>query len=84
MPDAVSRANPNTGNQIEKCFTYHRPPAEELGNFKRLRSQARELAHLINELVPDGREKATALTRLEEAIMHANAGIARQYPASDN
>lgn len=29
------------------------------------------------ELVPDGREKATAITKLEEFMMWANAGIAR-------
>lgn len=37
--------------------------------------------HFVLYKVPDGRERATALTRLEEAVMHANAGIARQYPA---
>lgn len=46
-----------------------------------IREKAKELALLIADTVPAGREQSTALTRLEEAVMHANAGIARQYPA---
>lgn len=67
--------------RIANDFTYHRPPAEVAAHFVSLREKAKELAHLINELVPPGREQSSALTRLEEAIFHANAGIARQYPA---
>lgn len=39
------------------------------------------VARNLDVWVPDGREKATALTKLEEAMMWANAGIARQGPA---
>lgn len=67
--------------RIENDFTYHKPPAEISNNFVVLREKAKELAKLFDALVPCGREQATALTRLEEAVMHANAGIARQYPA---
>lgn len=67
--------------RIQNDFTYHRPPAEKAQDFVTLRNKAKELAVLFTDLVPGGREQATALTRLEEAVMHANAGIARQYPA---
>lgn len=67
--------------RIKNDFTYHRPPAEMAVHFVTLREKAKELALLISALVPSGREQSTALTRLEEAVMHANAGIARQYPA---
>jgi hypothetical protein len=33
-------------------------------------------ALLINAHVPDGREKSTAVTKLEEAVMWANKGLA--------
>jgi hypothetical protein len=33
---------------------------------------------MLNELVPDSREKSLAITHLEEAVMWANAGIARE------
>lgn len=66
--------------RINNDFTYHKPPTEVAQNFVTLREKAKELAHLFDQLVPAGREQSTALTRLEEAVMHANAGIARQYP----
>lgn len=64
--------------RIENDFSYHRPTEEMLPKFALLRGRGKELAHLIRELVPDGRERCIALTRLEEVIMHANAGIARR------
>ncbi len=66
--------------RVHNDFTYHRPPAELQETFFQLREKAKELALLIVEKVPSGREQSSALTRLEEAVMHANAGIARQYP----
>lgn len=66
--------------RIKNDFTYHRPPAGKGQDFVTLREKAKELALLFESLVPRGREQSSALTRLEEAVMHANAGIARQYP----
>jgi hypothetical protein len=66
--------------RIENNFTYHRPPAEKLEVFKMIRETAKELAHRIVDTTPEGREQSTALTKLEECVMHANASIARQYP----
>jgi len=77
----ASHRNEQITKRIDKDFTYHRPPMERVQDFTSLREKAKELAHLINELVPDGREKSTALTLLEQSNMQANAGIARQYPA---
>jgi hypothetical protein len=73
--------NNQLASRIDNDFTYHRPPPDAQGHFVALREKAKELAHLINAVVPTGREQSTALTRLEEAIFHTNAGIARQYPA---
>jgi hypothetical protein len=67
--------------RIHNDFTYHTPPKGVTKDFVTLREKAKELALLIVELSPPGREQSSALTRLEETIMHANAGIARQYPA---
>lgn len=67
-------------SRVDNDFTYHCPPADVAIKFPILREKAKELAYLILEHVPPGREQASALTRLEECIMHANAGIARQYP----
>ncbi len=63
--------------RIESDFTYHAPKPGQPEKYEALRAKAKELAHLINAECPDGREKSTAMTRLEEAVMWANAGIAR-------
>ena len=63
--------------QIEKNFTYHAPKDGQPEKYKLLREKAKELAYLISENVPTSREQSLAYTRLEEAVMWANAGIAR-------
>lgn len=57
----------------------HHPPKDSItiDRHHKVRVAALALAVAIDELVPDGREKATALTKTEEAMMWANAGIAR-------
>lgn len=63
--------------QIEKAFTYHRPTEGQPEKYGQLRDTAKAFAYLIDELVPAGREKSLAMTKLEETVMWANAGIAR-------
>ena len=62
-------------NTIDSNFTYHAPTPEMQSKFPIIRSAARDLAHIINELVPEGREKSLAMTKLQEVVMWANAGI---------
>lgn len=63
--------------RIERDFTYHAPTPEMATAFVDIRVLTKKLAHTLVDLVPTGRELSTALTKLEEAVMHANAGIAR-------
>ena len=63
--------------QIENNFVYHAPKDGQTEKYQQLRSEAKALAHLINDLCPDSREKSLAITKLEDAIMWANASIAR-------
>jgi hypothetical protein len=63
--------------QIEKAFTYHPPKEGQPERYEAIRSEAKLLAALIDDLVPNSREKSLALTKLEECVMWANAGIAR-------
>jgi hypothetical protein len=63
--------------RIENTFTYHAPKGDQTCRYAGLRNTAKELAFLIEAYVPNSREKSLALTKLEECIMHANAGIAR-------
>lgn len=64
-------------NQIENTFTYHPVKEGQLEKYSDIRKKAKELAYLIQALCPDSREKSLASTKLEEAVMWANASIAR-------
>lgn len=63
---------------IAKRFTYHPPKPGQPERYQELREEAKELALTICASVPPGRERALALTKLEECVMVANAGIARE------
>jgi len=65
-------------DEIQKRFTYHTPDNEQRLKYDELRSGGKGLAFLIVELTPESREQSLALTHLEEAIMQANAAIARR------
>jgi len=62
---------------IEHNFKYHAPKPGQPEIYQEIRQMAKELAYLIELRVPEGREKALAFTKLEEAVMWSNAGIAR-------
>jgi len=63
--------------QIEKAFTYHAPKAGQVPRYEDIRATAKELAVTIDDYCPDSLEKSLALTKLDEAVMWANAAIAR-------
>jgi hypothetical protein len=59
-------------------FTYHAPKEGQPEKYTALRDKAKELAVMINEMCPESREKALAFTHVEDAVMWANASIARR------
>lgn len=64
--------------ELEKRFTYHAPKGIQPEQYATIRSAALSFARLLDTLVPDSRELSLAITKVEEAVMHANAGIARR------
>lgn len=64
-------------NDLEKRFTYHPPKEGQPEKYVGIRGKAMDFAYTIDALCPDSREKSLALTKLEEAVMWANASIAR-------
>ena len=64
-------------SQIENNFKYHAPKEGQPQLYTDIRDKAKEFAIMIEEKVPNSREKSLAMTKLEEAVMWANAGIAR-------
>ena len=63
---------------LNNRFTYHPPKNGQQAKYELLRKLGKELAEHIVELVPEGRECSLAVTKVEESIMWANAGIARE------
>ena len=59
-------------------FTYHPPKGDQPERYQILRDAAKEFATQINLLTPESRERSLALTNLEQAVMWANAAIARR------
>ncbi len=64
---------------IEHNFRYHPPTPASTEAHAKVREKAKELALLIDQLVPQnaGREKAVAINHVESAMMWACAGIVR-------
>lgn len=66
-----------TDKELARRFKYHAPKPDQLPRYTELRAAGRQLADLIVTSTPPGREQSLALTKLEEALMHANSAIAR-------
>lgn len=62
---------------IENTYTYHTPRGSQHERYTAIRAKAKELAELFEDCCPDSREKSLAHTNLEQAVMWANASIAR-------
>lgn len=60
-------------------FRYHPPvTATRQQDHERVRELCWDLANQLNAMLPEGREKAVAVTNLEQVMFWANAAIARQ------
>ena len=68
---------PKENPVIENNFKYHAPTGIQPETYAAIREKAKEFAYYIDEVAPDSREKSLAMTKLEEAVMWANAAIAR-------
>lgn len=62
---------------IENRFTYHKPVEDQVERYARIRDYAKHFAYLLDKYCPDSYELSLAMTKLEEAVMWANAAIAR-------
>lgn len=67
-----------TKPELENRFSYH-PPRNDNDRLDHqlVKAYLKRAADVVNERVPDGREKSTAMTKIEEAMFWANAGLAR-------
>ncbi|WP_188187632.1 Acb2/Tad1 domain-containing protein [Nonomuraea sp. SYSU D8015] len=66
-----------TPGDLDNRFNYHKPDEKAVVAHETIRRLCRNLAGSLNELLPESREKALAITHLEETMMWGNAAIAR-------
>lgn len=64
-------------DRLDNDYTYHAPHGDQLERYHLIRETAHDLAVIIVQNVPVSREQSVALTLLEQVVMEANAGIAR-------
>lgn len=62
---------------IDKAFKYHPPKDDQPERYVDLRDKAKEFAEMILQCCPASLERDRAIWKLEEAVMLANASIAR-------
>lgn len=63
---------------VEKRMSHHPPPDATTGEAHGLlRDLAKAHAKAVMDLLPAGREKSVVMTHLEDALMWANAAVAR-------
>lgn len=77
IPVQPYQASEKVKSQIERVFTYNPPKGDQPTRYVHLRGVAKNLAYAIVNETPESREQSLALTHLEQAIMFANAAIAR-------
>lgn len=66
----------------DKNLTNHPPESPVIiDRMENVRYQAKELAKLMDQVLPDSRERATAFIKLEETVMWAIASLARNQDA---
>lgn len=73
----VSTPKGSTVADLENIFTYHSPKPGQPEQYETIRAVAKDFAYLIQSVVPESREQSLALTKLDETVMWANAGVAR-------
>ena len=62
---------------VKNNFTYHKPTEKTIPKYETIREEGKTFSEKINDMCPESREKSIALRKIEEAVMWANASVAR-------
>jgi hypothetical protein len=68
---------PPTKADLDNRFAYHKPDGMKINEHEAVRELFADAAEDICRALPDSRERALALTNLEQAMFWTNAAIAR-------
>lgn len=60
---------------LENIFVPNALKEEQAEKCDAIRAMAKEIAYLIGEACPNGREKSLAMTKLEESVMWADVSM---------
>lgn len=63
--------------ELDKRFSAHSVDEDQISCLESVRAAGRAMALAVLQVAPEGRERSLALTKIEEAMFWANAGIAR-------
>jgi hypothetical protein len=74
---------PTTYHDLKLRFGYHRPDADQQRTIGAIRRQILNTAVFVVNVVPEGREQASALSALEQVMFQAVAGVARLGPLAE-
>lgn len=79
IPADITKREPTDKERekLENNFVYHSPKGDQNKRYELIRFGAKQLCWVLLRLCPESRELSLAITSLEEAVMWANAAIAR-------
>lgn len=66
-----------TIEELADRFTYYAPKEGQVERYEEIRAKGMLFALEVLGSCPESREKSLAMTKIEEAVMWANAAIAR-------
>lgn len=66
-----------TPEELVNRFTCHELTEDQVELYEEIQLMALTLATVVYSSCPDNRERSLAMTKIEEAVMWANAAIAR-------
>lgn len=65
-----------TPEVIDDIFSYHPPTPDQREQYERIREGARQFARILIENTPASADQTTAVRKLREVVMIANASVA--------
>jgi hypothetical protein len=63
--------------RINSRFTYHPPVGDDVQAYEKIRALGKNIAIELQHRCPDSTELAHAINHIDQAVMWANAAIAR-------